>query len=138
MNTRTWLCLGVLAACDAEGPIASVGINELATAQADGDWVELMNVTEETLSLDGWSLVMGNQRYDFTADPQLGPSGYTTLSGLSLPDAGGMVELVDAQGVVVDEVGFPASEPDEGYGRFPDAAPNWQRLSELTPGGPNR
>lgn len=138
MNSRLLPSLLVVVACSADAPIADVGINEIATAQPAGDWVELMNVTAATIDLDGWTIEMDETSYAFDADATLPANGYVTLDGLDLADAGGMVDLVDADGAVVDQVDFPSAQPDEGYGRVPDAAANWQRLGELTPGAPNR
>jgi len=135
MNPR-WLGLAAVA-CAVEGPIDDLGINEIGAGTADADFVEVMNASGTERSLEGWSLRVEDRSYDFV-EPSVAAMGFATIDGLALADEGGVLALVDPDGGVVDEVTFPATEPEEGFGRVPDAAPNWQRLMELTPGGPNR
>ncbi len=137
MNQRL-ATLGLLATlgCSSEGPIQQIGINEIAAAQGDGDWIEVMNVTDAPVSLSGWTLEMGAMTYDFPETAEVAPQGWLTLDRLMLDDAGGTIALVDLDGAVADEVAFPSVDPGVSFGRLPDANPNWQRLM-LTPGSAN-
>lgn len=133
------LPLVILGACsEADGPIAEVGINEIATAQVMGDWIEIMNVTAEPVVMGGWAIEMDGVTYTFADDETIAPNGYVMLQGLALADQGGIVDLMNPDGELVDTVDYPATEADEGFGRVPDATKNWQRLPQLTPGAPNR
>ncbi|MEN0061078.1 MAG: hypothetical protein AAGA48_02955 [Myxococcota bacterium] len=136
MNSRlVWLA--ALAACTTDDAIDQVGINEIASAQSDADWVEVMNVTDKPMSLAGWTVEVDGEPMSFE-DTALDAGAFAVLSDLALSDDGGELTLIDPDDRVVDVVMFPAMTPEEGYGRLPDAAPNWQRLPMVTPGSSNR
>ncbi|MBX2801294.1 MAG: lamin tail domain-containing protein [Myxococcales bacterium] len=144
-----WVALATMVACGgAESTIERVGINEIASGD-DMDFVELLNVTDAAVDVGGWQLDSDGESYTFPAGTTVPANGYLVVwwdgsaaSGehhteASLPDAGGLVELLDAEGALMDDVSFPSASPEQGFGRVPDAAPNWQVMEQSTPGATN-
>lgn len=133
---------------------APVRINELMAKnqslvqEADGrfvDWVELVHIGDEALSLDGWRLIDGEEAAPLPAGLQLEPGGHLRLrlaeAGADLPLAlsadGGQLRLIDATGAEVDALRWPALGADLAWGRFPDGAAFTAPTIWATPGAPN-
>lgn len=130
-----WLWGLCLVGCTGETWIESVGINELMAADPEGEWVELHNVTDAPVDLEGWSLEVDGVSMELNGEV---PAGGFFAVDLQLVDAGGMVSLIEPDGTVLDDVSFPEGDGLATFGRIPDAAPNWQVLGAPTPGDPNR
>jgi hypothetical protein len=141
----------------------AVVINEFLASNQEGlvdgdgnhsDWIELYNGTNETVSLDGWTLtddVDEPAKWVFPADTVLPAHGYLVVfaSGQSADDyidsagylhtnfalnkEGEYLALLDASGVIVHEVApnFPAQETDISYGLQQS---EWYYFAQPTPG----
>ena len=147
--------LSLLTGCSASGPIA---INEFVASNVSGitdpsggdpDWIELVNLTSDTVSLDGW----------FISDDSTNPMRHA-LDGLEVPGDGYLLlfasgdttlgedhlsfrlnlageEVVLSEGdKVVDSLSFGAQESDVAFARIPDGTGSWT-AAEPTPGEPN-
>ncbi len=151
-------------ACD-ENSYPKLVINELMSANlhtledSEGDtpdWIELANLDEVTVTIEGWALGDDGQRWQLPAR-QLQPgellllfaSGDDSSSGelhtsFSLAAEGEQVTLSAADGCSVDRVdpgrlygdisyGRPAAEPDS-WGYFVEPTPGEANSSESRPG----
>ncbi|MBM3230814.1 lamin tail domain-containing protein [Candidatus Peregrinibacteria bacterium] len=94
----------------------------------DREWIELQNMSTDTVDIEGWKLKRGSASYVF---PRLTASGYLIEpggfrifykfeSGLSLPNDGGLVEILNGAGVPVDS--FQYNGGGEGVSSGRDAA----------------
>ena len=65
LKSMGFLCVGTMLALAVSVPLMGQGvvINEIAwagtTAQSSDEWIELHNPTDETVDLDGWTLLLG-------------------------------------------------------------------------------
>lgn len=145
---------------------ATVLINEVCAknltgiTDADGntgDWVELINVSGQDITLDGWGLsddpdrpfrwtfpegtVLGggaNNILLLFADGQDGFDAVGTLHAkFSLSRSGETLVLTAPDGTTVDTLEYPAMEYDLTYGRLPGSADRVGVLTGPTPGAAN-
>lgn len=154
---------------EAPGPDGYAGhtvlINEICaknlTGIADGDgstgdWVELLNVSGEDISLEGWGLsddpdrpfrwtfpegtVLGGGANNILlvfADGQDYFDGTNLHAGFSLARTGETLVLTAPDGTTVDELEYPSMEYDLTYGRLYGSADRVGVLTGPTPGAAN-
>ncbi len=120
------------------------------------DWIEIYNPTDAVISLDGLALTddaenlikfpitdgltipaFGFILFYADEDPRQGP----LHTNFRLSQDGEYLALVKIEGLgIVDdlgELGYPALQTDQAYGRLPDGAGAQQILSFATPGASN-
>ncbi len=110
------------------------------------DWVELLNVGAAPLDLAGYRVDDGNGDGWVLPTWVLEPGEAVVLWADGTPEQGDLhldfklsadgeaARLWDPDGVLVEEVTFPALGPDEAWARWPDG---WARCRYATPGKPN-
>ncbi len=114
------------------------------------DWLEIANVGAGPISLDGLSLT-DDSAYPFLfslPDTTLQSGEYLLVwcdddtvqgdlhAGFKLSSSGETVWLLD-QGIVIEQVTYPAIAADISYGRWEDGTGSWQILGAATPGAVN-
>jgi len=124
------------------------------------EWIEIVNEGTAPVDLGGWIVQafgvepLGprseprqdpgptktwRQPFEFPAGMVLGPDEYVVLyarkTGLDLSDGGGQVWLIDADRELVQQVFYPALDPDMGYARGEEE--RWY-VSAPTPGLANQ
>lgn len=116
---------------------AGVRVNEVMMEPSAAGWdegfVELHNVGERAVSLDGWTLATDGGETGLFGSIE--PGGYRVVYGEALK--GGQVVLSDYSGRTRDsytESGLGGAST----GRVPDGIGQYQALSVPTPGAPNR
>ena len=137
-----------------DDPPPAVVLNEVMAngAEAD-DWLEVVNLEPFGVDLSGWRVSDDWEEDDAWALPPgtwLAPGarlvvvaddGLTADSQLSgtfkLSSDGEVLTLVDAFGVVADEVQFPPLEVDTAYARLPDGTGAWGVTTVPTKGTVN-
>ena len=131
---------------DFDGP----RLNELLAFNRSGagDWVEIYNATDKSVSLDGVRLARSANSigWPFPAGTRLAKGGYlvvlcdgnrpasSTNTGFSLPAEGGGLFLIDPDGFVADSVEYGFQIADQTIGQ---SAGKWRLLNEPTPGAEN-
>jgi hypothetical protein len=138
--------------------VSSVRLNEILPAPSgtdwDGDgtaderdeWIELYNGGATAVDLGGWILEGAAKAdpvkpisYVIPAGTVIQPGGYLVLyrkdTGIVLDDGGNAVQLVSAQGKIVDATIFNTVKADTSYGR--GANGTWYRHLTPSPGKPN-
>ncbi len=72
--------------------------------------VILINTTPETIDLNGWSIADKNKKKQILPGPEFGPGETATItlsgSGAQLSNKGGLITLLDKQGIKVDGVAY--------------------------------
>lgn len=142
VTTSALACAGLLVPSANAGPASHLLINEVyggggnSGATLTHDFVELVNPTSETISLDGYVVeyygATGNRGNRCTLSGSVGPGGHFLVQqvkgaggtqALPTPDATcganmsgtkGSVQLVGPDGTVVDLVGYGAATKAEG------------------------
>ncbi|WP_410172547.1 ExeM/NucH family extracellular endonuclease [Cutibacterium granulosum] len=142
VTTSALACAGLLVPSANAGPASHLLINEVyggggnSGATLTHDFVELVNPTSETISLDGYVVeyygATGNRGNRCTLSGSVAPGGYFLVQqakgaggtqALPTPDATcganmsgtkGSVQLVGPDGTVVDLVGYGAATKAEG------------------------
>lgn len=119
------------------------------------DWIELFNAATNSIPMGGWQVVQtlplrrtwfipagiqlaANARLRIFADSNTPPSTVAAAqqnTGFDLPDTGGILELVAADGVVRDRLTFGPQLVGRSIGL--DSNTNWALLSTVTPGRTN-
>ena len=109
------------------------------------DWVELYNGAAQPVSVVGWSFqlirktapdVFATNRFILPSKAILSEKGRLMLvaddkkrtplhTNFNLPAEGGILELLDKQGRLVDRIEYPAQEQDQSFCRFRDGASGW-------------
>ncbi len=121
-------------------------LNELLAAPASGanEWVELYNPSASAVVLTGWHLRRtssgGTVVQKSLPELTIAPDGfvvYETASGL-LPNSGGTLTLLDAQGRTIDSLRYPALDTSQVYARAEDGSSAWRADYPPSPGAPNR
>lgn len=121
-----------------------------------GDWVELLNVSGQDISLGGWGLsddpdhpfrwtfpedtVLGGGANNILlvfADGQDGYDGVNLHAEFSLSRSGETLVLTAPDGTTVDTLEYPAMEYDLTYGRLPGSVDRVGVLTGPTPGAAN-
>ncbi|HOP05765.1 MAG TPA: lamin tail domain-containing protein [candidate division Zixibacteria bacterium] len=115
------------------------------------DWIEVANISESAISLNGLGLTdhwEGSPDYVFP-DTTLQPGEYIVVWADEEPGEGSLhapfkldgdgeeVFLIDDD-VVVDQVTFPALASDVSWGRWANGTGAWQLMSVATPGAENQ
>ena len=102
-----------------EGVVISEALPNPAGVDADKEFIELHNPTNDYIDLYGCALRLGsgNARYVFTESIELEPGQYAafydSVTGITLPNAaGGTISLVTAAGVETS-VSYPANMADD-------------------------
>jgi hypothetical protein len=128
----------------ATDPTRNIVINEILSEGTSGGTVELYNHSNQSIDLGGCVLSdnANASRYIIPTGTTIPARGFISFDmaqcGLSLTAAGGDLFLKNASLTrIVDAVRVPAIEPDIAYGRSPDGASQWYRLSTFTPGTSN-
>lgn len=130
--------------------------NESTLSDSDGDfpdWIEIWNNSEESLSLNGYSLSDDPTLPDKWNFPDLtiSPREYILVfasgkereglvelhASFKIDGDGEEVILTDKSGRVIDWVDPVSLEADEVYGRLPDGGVQWTRNLKPTPGWTN-
>lgn len=152
-------------------PLNAISITEVMYSPApdqQGEWVELQNISETTVSLQGWTLLDANQTRHLITDSllQLEPLEYLTLcasidmgsyfgleshevhelrSWPSLNSSSDSVRLFDASGHGVAKMHYRGSWGEPGISlerRHPSSHPldaiNWHPSTNLDGGTPSR
>ncbi|MCX6138443.1 MAG: CotH kinase family protein [Ignavibacteriales bacterium] len=114
------------------------------------DWIELFNAGDSSLNLKGYSitdLLSQPKKYVFTADVVIPAKGYKLIwaddratanhANFKLSASGESIGLFSPSGQVVDSITFGAQQNDISYGRFPNGAVAWYKMSPSSPGTPN-
>jgi endonuclease YncB( thermonuclease family) len=107
----------------------------------DAEWIEIGNLGEGAAMLDGFVLRdKSGRRFALPAEV-LSPQNFLVLAksatNLTLPNAGGRIELLDAQGTVRDSMEYPESPEGISFGRNADNPTLLQFFCAPTPGQPN-
>jgi hypothetical protein len=119
------------------------------------DWIELVNAATNPVPIGGWQVVLtqpgrqfwsvpagiqlaSNARLRIFADSNSAPSIVAAAqqnTGFNLPDSGGVLELVAADGVTRDRLAFGPQLKGRSIGL--DSNTNWSLLVSVTPGRTN-
>jgi len=133
-------------------PAIFILINEIYTrgVPEDPDWVEIYNNSDVQMDISGYLIYdAGGQsgakpKKAFPEGSVIPAHGFLVIvvddaseSGFGLSSGGEEIWLENNKGAIIDDVTFPALEPTQSYGRFPDGSPNWQILSTITKGTSN-
>jgi hypothetical protein len=127
---------------DEPEPIISIGLpdsvvfNEIH-ATGNPDWIELYNYGEGDVDLNGWIVYDSPENaYTLPAGNILKSGSYIILHcddqgvGLNMPfkltSQGESITIKRPDGVIKDQVSFPALGDGKTYSRFPDGQGNWQ------------
>lgn len=123
--------------------IVPVVVNEVESSDPNGgpDWVELHNLGDETVDLNGYVLKDDNDSRDDRLSVSIAPGGFVVLTegedfgfGLGSNDE---VRLFEPDGVtLVDRVSW-SSHPQFTWGRCPDGTGPLEQNGSPTPGAPN-
>jgi hypothetical protein len=116
----------------------------------DPDWIEIYNDSDVEVNISGYLIYDGGGQS--IAKPKLAIPDGTLIpakgffvmvvdvegeAGFGLSSGGEEVWMENAKGNLIDNVVFPAFEPNQSYGRNPDGSPNWEVLNTITKGAPN-
>lgn len=140
----------------------TVAVNELMSRNASvardeagdfDDWIELVNLTDEEVALDGHTLAdSGSDDAPLPAGTVVPARGFLVLFAddstdpgapgephlpFKLSGAGDSLTLRNAEGNAIDVVTVPALAVDQSFGRLPDGDGLPQLLAAPSPGGPN-
>ncbi len=127
-------------------PLRSVMLNEILahTDPPAPDAIELYNHSKVGLDLSGCTLSDDPYTNKFVVPPgrTIAPRGYVRFTetelGFALDAAGETVYLKNPDDTcVLDALRFEAQENGVAYGRYPDGATEWYRLSGTTLGSAN-
>ena len=133
---------------DAVLPFAQRGLvlNEFLATPKDptAGFIELFNPTGNSLDLTGCRITDDPQAIGFQipAGTSIAPHGYlkfpTSQLGFSPNPNGGSLFVLTGDGTrAIDAVSYDDQGIDVAYGRSPDGAPTFRRLTTPTPGAPN-
>lgn len=127
-------------------PLRSVLINEILahTDPPDIDSIELYNHSNAEVDLSGCVLTddAATNRFVFPVNTLIAPRGFVVLTeanlGFALDAAGETIYFKNPDGSrVLDALKFGAQENGVAFGRYPDGAADWYRLSAKTFGTNN-
>jgi hypothetical protein len=117
---------------------------------ADPDWIEIYNASDAEVDISGYSVYDGGGQSG--TKPKLAipegtlipAKGFFVMvvdedseAGFGLSSGGEEVWMENTKGNIIDNVAFPAFEPNQSYGRNPDGSSTWEILNTITKGGPN-
>ncbi len=126
-------------------PLRNLFINEvLANAGASQDFVEIYNHSNQTNDLSGCFLSDSpdTNKFVFPSGTKVPPRGFLVLSqsqfGFGLKAGGDTIYLRNRDNTrVLDAVRFDAQQEGVSFGRWPDGANDFYRLSALSAGTKN-
>jgi hypothetical protein len=113
------------------------------------DWIELYNLTNETVDLTGWTITDDlDEPTLFTIESLvIVPGGFSLLwaDGLKVPGHvafklgkdGEEIGLYDAQGNAHTRLVYDAQATDWSAARMPDGSANWKIIDDASPGTTN-
>ena len=136
-----------------------MALNDSTVADPQGDyddWVELVNITAETVDLSGMYLSDNPEnplKWRLPDGTVIGPGGFLLIwadedgadtpglhANFRLSASGEAVWLYDTDergNVLLDSVSYDRLLADQSFGRHPDGTGPWQVLSAPSPLGPN-
>ncbi|MBI2417978.1 MAG: lamin tail domain-containing protein [Ignavibacteriales bacterium] len=135
--------------------VLPLSMNEIYSrgVTADPDWIEVYNPNTSALDITGYKIYdAGGQsgtkpKKIFPAGTSVPAKGFfvivtdiptaTDSSGFGLSSSGETVWLENAGGAIIDSIAFPGLGIDTSYGRRPDGAAVWQKLTPTTKGTSN-
>jgi hypothetical protein len=126
------------------------------SAFPETEYVEVCNVSETTISLNGWTFIYDGKDF-LMEEPSLPPGGYAVLHKAgraihveepaqavamekfpaALANSGKLLQLEDATGVLIDEFFYPKARPGISWERSGDDAYLSTDTRGGTPGSPN-
>ena len=127
-------------------------INEIYSrgTLSDPDWIELYNPSSTEINISGYKIydIAGQNGTKPKKEIPLGTlipaNGFfvvvtddTSESGFGLSSNGEEVWLEDFNGLIIDDVSFPAMDTTQSYVRFPDGTASWRLSDFITKGFPN-
>ena len=115
-----------------------------SVANVYDEYIEIINVSTEAVSLKNWKLdngMSGTNTYalpDVTLEPRAIARFFRSDSGLPLSDSGATVRLLKPGGQTADIYTYPIVEAmDVSWCRLPDGNGAWTFACRPTPGRPN-
>lgn len=130
---------------------SSIKMNEIYSRGTtdDPDWIEIYNNSNASVDISGYKIYDngGNAgtkpKKEFPSGTTIPANGFyvivtddTSASGFGLSSNGEEVWLENGNGIVIDNVVFPALGVTQSYGRIPDGG-EWQVLNTITKGATN-
>lgn len=124
-----------------------VRLNEIfpdpAGSDAEGEFIELINLDEREVNLRGWKLddgEGGSRPYFFAEDTILAPGALLSLprtqTGIAWNNAQDRARLYDAGGTLVDETSYVQAPTGSAWARNEEG--EWSWTTTPTPGQPNQ
>lgn len=116
--------------------------NKRVTAQ--DEWIEIANPTRQMVDVSGWTLEVSGGRgarrtFRLPQRTTLPAGGFLVFfdrqTRLAMDDTGGLVNLYDAAGKLVDTVRYGVLKPDSSYGLGADGI--WRANLQPSPGKAN-
>lgn len=127
-------------------------INEIYSrgTLSEPDWIELYNPSSTEINISGYKIydIAGQNGTKPKKEIPLGTvipaNGFfvvvtddTSESGFGLSSNGEEVWLEDFNGLIIDDVSFPAMDTTQSYVRFPDGTASWRLSDFITKGFSN-
>jgi len=152
-GTSNWVILDSITRGTANVVIvtSSIKMNEIYSrgTSDDPDWIEIYNNSNAPVDISGYKIYdNGGQagtkpKKEFPLGTIIPANGFyvivtddTSASGFGLSSNGEEVWLENGNGVVIDNVVFPALDVTQSFGRIPDGG-DWQILNTITKGATN-
>ncbi|MFC2133412.1 CotH kinase family protein [Bacteroidota bacterium] len=117
------------------------------------DWIELFNVSGNTIDIGGYFLtdnLSDSTKWQIPGNTSIDPGGFlifwadgkdTTLTGFhlnfKLQKSGEEIGLYNPQGVLIDNIVYIPQSSDVSFGRKPDGSSYWYLFNNPTPGSTN-
>jgi hypothetical protein len=102
-------------------PEAEIRISEILANPIGSDreeWLELINVGKATAELFGWSIQLDDKSYEFEESNILASNELRIFQKLmSLKNSGGVLQLINPNGEVIDSIEYPAAKAGIAYAR---------------------
>ena len=135
-------------------PVEDIAINEFMAdndnivadeAGEYDDWLELYNLSEETIDIGGYFLSDDSsniEKWEIPTGTEISGNGFLCFwadddqeqgelhTNFKLSASGESIILSDMLGNIIDEIDFPVQETDISYGRYPDGE---GEFIEMTP-----
>ena len=111
-NGKTWLKVAVAGVLAASGVAnATVLINEFVVTPTSEEMIELCNTSSETIEVGGWTVEWSSGSTTINAGESIPAGGYLVLDDgntgdISLSNSGTVLTIKDANGTVIDRVGY--------------------------------
>jgi len=114
-----------------------------------GDWIELYNLTDQSIDLTGWTITDDLEEPDFFtfAGVSIDPMGFELLwaddaagpghVAFKLSKDGEEIGLYDPDGNAHTRLVYEAQATDWSAARIPDGSPTWEIVDNATPGHSN-